>query len=47
MCFLAADEDDKAIAGGDDIAFAEQGIVHRSVRSFRVLLFGLDRGSSL
>jgi hypothetical protein len=47
MRFLAADEDDKAVAGGDDIAFAEQGIVHRSVCGFRVLLFGLDRGSRL
>jgi hypothetical protein len=47
MRFVPADEDDEAVAGGDDIAFAEQGVVHGPVRSFRVLLSGLYRRSWL
>src|SRR5262249_29000624 len=47
MHFVAANEDDEAIARGDDIAFAERRIVHGPVRCFSVLLFGLRRRNCL
>ena len=47
MHFVAANEDDEALTGGDEVAFAARWIVHGVVGGFRVLLFGLRRRNAL